>query len=952
VASAAAAAEPPPLPAPSASVGHLPLPLDRFFGRRSELVRLIALLRPLTAGAAADAERLEEDVPPRLITLTGPGGSGKTRLALEVARRLQPRSRAPIWFVPLQGLTPSTSPNSDGVPTRLPILEEVRDALHLPRTPGADPLEQLVATLREQPALVILDNFEHLVEGGAPLVHLLLQRIPTLTILVASRRRLNLPGEQELAVLPLPVPMVAVNADEGAATVLTTDHSPLTTVPSVQLFVDRAQTARAGFQLTPGNAPDVAQLCARLEGIPLAIELAAGRVGALTAAQILERLSDRFALLVSRGNGGEERHRSLRATLDWSYQLLSPALQQFFRRLSIFRGGWTLEAATEVCDAAEALDHLEQLRECSLIVVDDAEGQIRFRLLETLREFGEEQLTPAEQATLAERHAAFFKTLAERAEPRMHSPERYPCLARLGPELDNFRAALSWCLDTGVQGPPLERSTVGLELASALADFWKYSGHTGEGRDWLSRLLAAADGLGRTVLRAKAMESVARLVAAQYDDAITLEEESVALWREVGDRIGLARSLSALGLGKVYSGDLARARTLLEECLALLHESDDRWLLTTALDNRGRLEQFEGNLAQARTTLEEARSLNPGIGAEEILSSTLYRLGAVAEAEGRLDEARDLYERSMAVTSMLPATDHSCALRELGHVARLRGDYAEARVRLEECLALRQRLGHATDYLASAVCQLVEVMLIQGDHATATSLAEQWLARLDPAEHPYRTAQTLRLLARAAYETGELRPAWKLLEQAHSRLPAGGSFSLDLDYAELLAEMGERDQAQARFTEISTLLGSVKNHPGRSQLLLRQGRVELKEGEWQRAAASFREILTLLQERGIREGVPECFEGLAAAATAADVAETPHAGNSRARRAARLLGAAEALREAMGAPLAPIYRCDHDRTLACLRNALKEQELAVAWADGRAISVEQAVAEALALSTE
>src|SRR5438128_2201258 len=268
--------EPPLPPIPSTPVGNLPLPLDRFFGRCTEMARLIRLLRPPMADETRDEELFDESLPPRLVTLTGPGGSGKTRLALEVARRLRQRWQGAVWFVPLQGLAPLTSLSEGGVGMRPPLLEEVRDALRLPRSPGADPLEQVAAALAEQPALLILDNFEHLVEGGAPLVQALLQRVATLTILVASRRRLNLPGEQEVAVPPLPTPVVGGEwTMDGATRVesasLTADHSLLATVASVQLFVDRAQAARPGFQLDPRNAADVAQLCARLEGIPLAI---------------------------------------------------------------------------------------------------------------------------------------------------------------------------------------------------------------------------------------------------------------------------------------------------------------------------------------------------------------------------------------------------------------------------------------------------------------------------------------------------------------------------------------------------------------------------------------------------------------------------------------------------------------------------------------------------------
>jgi predicted ATPase len=881
---------------------------------------------------------------------------------------------------------------------RPPILEEVRDALGLPRTPGADPLEQVVLALSEQPALLILDNFEHLVEGGAPLVQVLLQRVATLTILVASRRRLNLAGEQEFPVLPLPVPAtgdsdpwghrgeakIPVSVDKSAAVGLTADLHPCsaavlppTSNPSIQLFTDRAQQARADFALTPGNAADVARLCARLEGIPLAIELAAGRAGVLTPGQILERLSDPFTLLVSRKHGVEERHHSLRATLDWSYRLLPAELQQFFTGLSIFRGGWTLEAAAAVCQTTEALQYLEQLRECSLIVVEEAKGEIRYRLLETLREYGAERLAPAEQEALAERHAAFFLALAEQAERRMHRPERYCWLARLEPERDNLRAALAWCLGSAIhEGPPEhlntrtpEPLTMGLRLAAALAEFWAHSGHAGEGRDWLERLLERAGGLGRSAVRARALGAAGYLAGKQYDEAGArpLLEESVALWRELADPAGMVGPLCHLGLWNVYQREFAPARALLEECVALARALGDRWMLAAAVDNLGRLAEFEGDLAGARAHLEEARLLNPEVGAEETLASILYRLGCVAQGEGHLEEAREWYEQSMVVTCELPAADQTCALRELGQVERLRGNYAAARTRLEECLALRQRLGHST-FLPSALSQLAEVMLCQGEFPAARALAEQGLALARAGADPSFTVGPLRVLGRAAYRQGELQQARKRLEEALSCPGERGHPLVAIDLAEVLAGLGEFAQARAHFAQSLTTLRSSRNPLGLSHLLRTQGRVELRLGEWPQAAALYQESLSLLQERGVREGVPDCLEGLAGVVLATGVRdaacpvdEQPATGDETeyrllepsrcmtgARFAARLLGAAEALRAAMGAPLPPVYWSDHERMVACLRMALNEEELAAEWAKGQAMSPEQATAAALA----
>jgi predicted ATPase/DNA-binding SARP family transcriptional activator len=446
---------PPPNALP-AHPGHLPLQLTRFFGREAEIARLCSILisPPASREAQRTRRRTGEDPDPfnseslrdlcvsceaggelaahkacRLLTLTGLGGSGKTRLALEVAERLRTPFHGAVWFIPLQDLTDA----------RL-IPDKLLDVLRLPRSPQIEPIEQAAAFLSRQPSLLLLDNFEHLVEHGAPLVQTLLEQTPALTCLVTSRQRLNLAGEQEFPVAPLPVPTTAPDKTDPSDPPNPsdpTDPALLIQCPSVALFLDRAQATRPDFQLTRTNAAAVMGVCARLEGLPLALELAAARIGALAPAQILERLSQRFDLLATTRRGAAPRHRSLRAALEWSYQLLSPELQRFFARLSVFQGGWTLEAVEAVCDEPNALQYLEQLRECTLVQAAEAGGEMWFRLLETLREYGAEQLGSEEREAVAHRHASYYLAVAERAD-------QVAWFERLERELDNLRAALAW----------------------------------------------------------------------------------------------------------------------------------------------------------------------------------------------------------------------------------------------------------------------------------------------------------------------------------------------------------------------------------------------------------------------------------------------------------------------------------------------------------------------------
>jgi predicted ATPase/DNA-binding SARP family transcriptional activator len=395
----------PPLKAEPSYPSTLPLQLTRFFGRDWELARLQRMF--LKEGA-------------RLVTVTGPGGTGKTRLALELARHLIEPLRGAVWFVPLAELSDPQL-----------IAGAVLDAMRVDRVSSLEPTEQLIAALSRQPVFLILDNFEQLTAGAA-IIQTLLERAATLKCVVASRQRLSIEGECEFPLLPLPIPD---RADAPERLILN---------ESVRLFVDRAQAVKPDFQVTKANAADVAELCKRLEGIPLAIELATARVQVLTPAQMIARFDERFDLLLNRKRGVASRHRSLRAALDWSYELLTPELQRFFAELSVFRGGWTLEAAEEVCQQPHALDYLTGLRECSLIATEEDEFGMRFRMLETLREYASGRLDPDRRAMLGQRHAEFYLALAERAEPELRGPKQAEWLKQLSIEYDNLQSVLDW----------------------------------------------------------------------------------------------------------------------------------------------------------------------------------------------------------------------------------------------------------------------------------------------------------------------------------------------------------------------------------------------------------------------------------------------------------------------------------------------------------------------------
>jgi predicted ATPase/DNA-binding SARP family transcriptional activator len=625
---------------PSA-VGTLPLQFTRFFGREEEIARLTGTLRiPET----------------RLVTLTGPGGSGKTRLAIAAAGRLPAEFAGAVWFVPLASLTEA----------RL-IPDAILGALGLSRSGAVEPLEQVVGALQGRRALLVLDNFEQLVEEGAPLLLGLLARAPELTCLVTSRERLELAGEQELIVLPLPTPrMPAARSRSAEAAAPSGPNGTLAALmgyASVQLFADRARAARPEFRLTLENAGEVATLCDRLEGLPLAIELAAAWAAMLTPGQMVSRLERRFELLVSLRRDLPARHRTLWATLEWSYQLLSPALQRFFGQLSVFRGGWTLEAAQAVCDEPQALAHLRRLQESSLVVVEEAGGAMRYCLLETLREFAAEQLAPEEHAELGRRHAEFFLALAERAGLEWAGVAQGEWLERLDAEHDNLRAALAWSQSAA------GNLDLGMALGGAMGWFWIARGYLTEGREQSARLLA--------------LERRPR--SLQAPEAPHPSPEG---------RVVRARLLGGAGLLSGEQGDYEAAREYCQESLALYRQAGNEKGIAAALLHLGAVVREQGDLEAARAYFEEAVTIQRRTGAQGGIAVALANLGTVDLCQGNAEAARPLFEESRALYAQLrDKRGESWALHNLAMIARQSGDLASGYILEEQSLALRSELG-------------------------------------------------------------------------------------------------------------------------------------------------------------------------------------------------------------------------------------------------------------------
>jgi tetratricopeptide (TPR) repeat protein len=631
----------------------------------------------------------------------------------------------------------------------------------------------------------------------------------------------------------------------------------------VRLFVDRARLVRPSFSVNDQNASAVAEICYRLDGIPLAIELAAALVRGLTVEQIVERLSDRFRLLTTGTRTALPRHQTLRAAIDWSYELLSRAERALFRRLSVFAGGWDLKGAEAVgtgklpegdeVRTEEVWELMMRLIDKSLVVMEGEMG--RYQMLETLREYGRERLQEAGEAEeTREKHLEFFLGLAERAEEELQGAQQREWLERLGREQDNFRVALSY----GLEREP-EKA---LKLAAALWRFWDIHSNFTEGRSWLERALEKGMSAPASV-RAKALNGAGVLALRQgdYETAQALLQESLAIRQALGDQLGIASSLNNLGNVAWVQGDYERAKALYEESLTIYRTLGNQCGVASSLTNLGNIAWSRGDHEEARALYEESLTIFRKLGSQWGIASSLNSLGAVALVQGNYERAKMLLEESLAIYRDLgDQWGIAFSLNNLGNLALMQGDYERAKVLLEESLSIRRALRDQRG-IAFTLYDLGSVALMQGDYERAKVLFEESLA-----------------IRRVLF-----------------------------------------DQQGIAFT------------------LNDLGNVALAQGDYERAEALYEESLAIFQELGSQWGIANALKKFAKLAGVKGQRE----------RAARLLGAAEALREAIGAPMYLPERPDYEQIVTELRSALGDEAFAVAWEEGRAMTLEQAIAYAL-----
>jgi non-specific serine/threonine protein kinase len=643
---------------PPAWIGRPPAYLTPLVGREQEAAEVRALVLHPTA---------------RLITLTGPGGVGKTRLASHVVTNLD----TGFDEVVLVEFAPVHDHND--------VAARIAQALGVAESAGESPVDALIGTLRSRNLLLVLDNFEHVVSAGPVLVDLLVA-CPWVTVLVTSRALLRVSGEHVLSVPPLALP-------EPARPFPTTAVGQY---EAVRLFVERSRAVSPEFALSEENAATVVEICRRLDGLPLAIELAAARVTVLQPRALLTRLNRRLTLLTGGAHDVPERLRTMRAGIAWSYDLLSSSEQALFRRLAVFTGGFGLAAAEFVQPKGRppALDTVAALVDQSLLQRTVPDGdEPRFAMLETIREFGVEQLEASGDEAMARRlHAAYFQQLAADAEPELRGPDQQDWRNRLEADLDNLRAALAWSTGDSAAEEDAER---GLRLAGALWYFWFQRGLPGEGRRWLTQAMARAATGGPD--RAQALLGAGTLAWRQGDFAAARAhlDQAAALWRESTDRRGLAEALHVLGHVEFDQQDYATAQVLFEESLAAYRLVGDTLGGLPLVADLGLVAYHQGDYARAGAVFEESLTLFRRHGLKDRVAGVLNLSGDLARLAGDNDRAAALYDESLALWRELRGTPGTAsALHKLGQVRRSVGDRSAARAYFLESLALQQGLGN------------------------------------------------------------------------------------------------------------------------------------------------------------------------------------------------------------------------------------------------------------------
>ncbi len=922
------------IPAIEVPTHNLPVALSSFIGRAKEINDIRRLLTPSGNRRAGEAVRL--------LTLTGPGGTGKTRLALQAATQLLDAFADGIWLVELAMIADPVL-----VPQTVAALLGVREEPTYPLT------RTLMGYLRTKTLLLIFDNCEHLVDPVAQFVETLLHACANLRIMITSRETLGVMGEQVLRVPSLQLP----DAQQQPPL------QELAHFEAIRLFVDRATTVKATFALQESNAAAVTQICRQLDGVPLAIELAAARVRTMTPEQIAARLDDRFRLLTGGSRTALPRQQTLRAMIDWSWDLLSETERILLRRLAVFLGGWTLEAAEAVCgetqipengsqgarpeprtlslgkrvNSEDVLELLTHLVEKSLVIVEEQSGAARYVLLETIRQYAREKLFEAGEAeSVRAQQLAFFLTVAEEAEPYLRASEQLTWLARLDLEHDNLRAALKWASGSGA----LE---AGLQLAGSLARFWYLRGFWKEGREWLRLLLAQptpqpplSDAQARA--RAKALAGAGWLADADGSE-IPLYRESLALYRQVGDPWGEAYALRGLIIVSSNLTDLAHAEDHINASLALFSVLEDAWGIGLARFSLGWIAMSRDRIDEATHHWQAALDCFRQSGDRWGISVALGALGYLARLEGHYPEAADLTNESLALFRELgDKAGVSYSLIRLGNLAWRRGDYTEAVALLQGSLTIQRERNNQEGIIAALQGQ-AWVACSQGNEAQATALLRESALLAQARAVPYEIADNLSIQAWVYYLNRALDRATALFEESlaifqRENETEGSAFSC-YGLGMIALQRAAYPQAAKHLAESLRLWQQRGDRHYTATAHNSLGRLALAQDDRAAAASHFHRSLTLYQEMVDKLGAAIALEGAATTLAPAPLA-------------VKLFGAGHALRQTIGAPVPPIDLDAYETSVRVLRTHIGEAQFEEAWEEGSMLTYEQAIALAYA----
>jgi predicted ATPase/serine/threonine protein kinase/DNA-binding CsgD family transcriptional regulator len=772
-----------PLQTHDASFSNLPAPLTPLIGRNLEVLAVCALLeRPNV----------------RLVTLTGTGGIGKTRLGLAVAFKLQPTFGDGVFFIPLASIIDPSLVIST-IAHELGMNHGYAERQH----PVAEHLHYLQTLLREKHCLLLLDNFEQ-VASAAPSIAELLTACPHLKIMVTSRAALHIQGEYEFPVPPLALP-------EATSPLLVEEVAHY---PAIELFLQRALAIKPDFDVTTATMQTIVAICRRLDGLPLAIELAVARIKLLSPQALLQRMIHPLAILTGGMQNAPERQLTLRNTIAWSYHLLNAVEQQLFRRISVFIGGCTLEAIEALYisypDRSKlVLDGVTSLIDKSLLLQTGQGDEPRLMMLETIREYAVEMLdTSGEEQSVRRAHASYYVALAEESERELGGPRQAIWLERLEGEHDNLRTAMNWTLKQ--DGNEAERHMeLALRLGGALRRFWQMHGHLDEGQIFLARALAASDGVEVSLrARAKALIAAGTLASTQndYDRTETYCRQSLALFRELGDQQGTALSLYLLSVVPWMKGDSIAARSMTQEALALFREMGDKERIAWSLSTLGLLDAQEGKYDSARTLYEESLAVHRELGDKRGIAVSLLHLAQLLfVSQGDQATLRSLLEESMSLFTELGekegiANSYSLA----GQISLNQGDLATARLQTEESILLYREIGHRKAF-AESLAILARVRVTQGEKSDALSLYEESLEIARELNHSSLIASCLEGLAQVVSTQGQswwaallLGTAESLREAIGAPIPRVEQGNYERTVAAIRSDLGEFDFTHAR----------------------------------------------------------------------------------------------------------------------------------------------------------